>query len=63
MRIFYSVNRKDNGRISWREFKQSDLFPALETVDREEDINKVPSLLVAESPPRCGSTSPTSTST
>lgn len=40
-RIFYSVNRRDNGKISWREFKQSDLFYVFEVVDKEEDINKV----------------------
>jgi serine/threonine-protein phosphatase 2A regulatory subunit B'' len=42
-RIFFGVNRRDNGRICWREFKQSDFYSIMELVDREEDINKVPS--------------------
>ncbi|KRX04927.1 hypothetical protein PPERSA_06561 [Pseudocohnilembus persalinus] len=40
-RIFFMVNRQDNGQITWREFKNSQLFESLQEVDREEDINKV----------------------
>jgi len=29
IRIFFMVNRQDNGRISWKEFKKSNLFAAL----------------------------------
>ena len=40
-RIFYLVNRKDDGKISFREFKRSNLLSAFDHVDREDDINKV----------------------
>jgi len=40
-RIFYGVDKNDDGRISLREFKQSNLFDALKHLDSEEDINKV----------------------
>ncbi|KAL4505892.1 hypothetical protein ABPG72_013653 [Tetrahymena utriculariae] len=41
IRIFFIVNRKDNGRISYQEFKKSNLFQVLQQVDKEEDINKI----------------------
>eukprot|EP01017_Pseudomicrothorax_dubius_P007160 TRINITY_DN12175_c0_g2_i1.p1 TRINITY_DN12175_c0_g2~~TRINITY_DN12175_c0_g2_i1.p1 ORF type:complete len:535 (-),score=141.47 TRINITY_DN12175_c0_g2_i1:61-1665(-) len=40
-RIFFAVDTNDDGRISQREFLNSNLFDALMHVDREEDINKV----------------------
>lgn len=41
VRIFYSVNRKDDGKISLREFEHSDLVPTMMYLDTQEDINKV----------------------
>mmetsp|Transcript_21734 Transcript_21734/g.46967 ORF Transcript_21734/g.46967 Transcript_21734/m.46967 type:complete len:788 (-) Transcript_21734:43-2406(-) len=40
-RIFYSVNRCHDGRITSRQIRRSDLLPAFQQVDEEEDINKV----------------------
>ena len=40
-RIFYVVDRNDDGKISRRDFKHSNLFGALKHLDLEEDINKV----------------------
>ncbi|EWS74498.1 EF hand protein (macronuclear) [Tetrahymena thermophila SB210] len=41
IRIFFIVNRRDNGRISYQEFKKSNLFQVFQQVDKEEDINKI----------------------
>lgn len=41
IRIFFMVNRKDDGRINLKEFKKSNLFSVLQQVAAEEDINKV----------------------
>lgn len=41
VRIFYSVDRRNCGRISLRELRRSDLVEAFNLVDEEEDINKV----------------------
>lgn len=40
-RIFYTVNRKGDRRLSLRELKRSDLVEAMLQVDAEEDINKI----------------------
>ncbi|GAB4813663.1 hypothetical protein N2152v2_000709 [Parachlorella kessleri] len=40
-RIFYSLNRSGNGRLTLRELKRGDLLSALHDVDNEEDINRV----------------------
>ena len=40
-RIFYSVNRCHDGRITSRQIRRSDLIAAFQLVDEEEDINKV----------------------
>lgn len=40
-RIFYSVNRCHDGRITSRQIRRSDLVAAFQLVDEEEDINKV----------------------
>ncbi len=40
-RIFYAVDRNDDGKISLREFKKSPLKDALFKVSEEDDINKV----------------------
>mmetsp|Transcript_24153 Transcript_24153/g.52711 ORF Transcript_24153/g.52711 Transcript_24153/m.52711 type:complete len:546 (-) Transcript_24153:91-1728(-) len=40
-RIFYSVNRKGDRRITLRELKRSDLLEVMMMVAAEEDINKV----------------------
>lgn len=40
-RIFYTVNRSGNGRMSYRELRRSDLLEALFALEREEDINRV----------------------
>ncbi|CAD8043570.1 unnamed protein product [Paramecium primaurelia] len=40
-RIFYHLCRKDNDKITWRDFKQSNLFDVLDLVGKEEDINKI----------------------
>ena len=41
MRIFYSLDQNDDGRITFRDFKNSNLFEILTEVDREDDINKI----------------------
>lgn len=41
MRIFYSLDSNDDGRITWRDFKQSDLLATLFQVSAESDINVV----------------------
>ncbi|KAL4480442.1 hypothetical protein ABPG74_020958 [Tetrahymena malaccensis] len=41
IRIYFIVNRRDNGRISYQEFKKSNLFQVFQQVDKEEDINKI----------------------
>jgi len=40
-RIFYNVDRNDDNKISFREFKKSNLKEALYKVSEEDDINKV----------------------
>lgn len=40
-RIFYSVNKCHSGRITSRQIRLSDLLDAFQSVDEEEDINKV----------------------
>lgn len=41
MRIFYSIDTNDDGRISYRDFKKSNLLSVLFEVDAEDDINKI----------------------
>ena len=41
MRIFYVLDTNDDGHITLRDFKKSDIFEILETVSTEDDINKV----------------------
>lgn len=41
MRIFFVIDRNDDGRITYRDFKQSNFVKTLFFVDEEEDINKV----------------------
>ena len=41
MRIFYGLDTNDDGHITYRDFKNSDLTDILFTVASEEDINKV----------------------
>lgn len=41
MRIFYTLDTNDDGKITYRDFKNSDLFDVLQIVSNEEDINKV----------------------
>ena len=41
MRIFYGLDTNDDGHITWRDFKKSDLYDVLNTVATEEDINKI----------------------
>jgi Ca2+-binding EF-hand superfamily protein len=40
-RIFYTVNKEWNGRMTLRELKKSDLLSAFKQCEVEEDINKV----------------------
>ncbi|GMI98691.1 hypothetical protein like AT5G44090 [Hibiscus trionum] len=40
-RIFYTMNRSGNGRLTLRELKRGELISAMEHADEEEDINKV----------------------
>ena len=40
-RIFYGVNTDHSGRITARQIRHSDLYPAFQQVDQEDDINKV----------------------
>ncbi|CAD8052240.1 unnamed protein product [Paramecium sonneborni] len=39
---FHHLCRKDNDKITWRDFKQSNLFDILDTPGKEDYINKVP---------------------
>jgi len=39
IRIFYSINRSGNGRISFREFKNSNLVESLKLLEKEQDTN------------------------
>lgn len=41
MRIFFCLDVNDDGRITYRDFKNSNLFTTLQTVDTEDDINKI----------------------
>lgn len=41
MRIFFSLDVNDDGRITFRDFKNSNLFSVLQTVATEDDINKI----------------------
>ena len=41
MRIFYSLDTNDDGHITYRDFKNSDLMDVFKHVANEEDINKV----------------------
>ncbi|XP_044492561.1 serine/threonine protein phosphatase 2A regulatory subunit B''alpha-like [Mangifera indica] len=40
-RIFYHINRSENGRLTLGELKRGNLIAAMQHVDEEEDINKV----------------------
>jgi serine/threonine-protein phosphatase 2A regulatory subunit B'' len=40
-RIFYTVDTNDDGKITYRELKKSNLFDVCLAVDEEEDINKI----------------------
>jgi len=41
MRIFYGLDTNDDGHITFRDFKNSDLYQTIHQVSSEEDINKV----------------------
>lgn len=41
MRIFYKIDMNDDGKISFRDFKRSNLKDILFNVAAEEDINKI----------------------
>ncbi|TMW64429.1 hypothetical protein Poli38472_013051 [Pythium oligandrum] len=41
VRIFYSVDRDSSGKITLRKLRRSNLLESFNTVDEEEDINKV----------------------
>ena len=41
MRIFYVIDTNDDGRITYRDFKKSNLMQILKEVDEEDDINKI----------------------
>lgn len=41
MRIYYTIDTNDDGRITYRDFKKSNLIKVLSEVDEEEDINKI----------------------
>ena len=41
MRIFYSLDTNDDGHITFRDFKNSDLMDVLFKVSKEDDINQV----------------------
>lgn len=41
MRIFFSLDVNDDGNITYRDFKNSNLFSVLHTVAKEDDINKI----------------------
>ncbi|CAD8053785.1 unnamed protein product [Paramecium primaurelia] len=40
-RIFFQLCRKDNNKITWRDFKSSNLFDILDILGKEDDINKI----------------------
>lgn len=40
-RIFYTLNKAGNGRLTLKELRRSDLLEALDALDAEDDINKV----------------------
>lgn len=40
-RIFYFCDKSHSGKITLRQFKQSDLIQVLQSVDQEEEINKI----------------------
>ncbi|CAN1192880.1 Serine/threonine protein phosphatase 2A regulatory subunit B''alpha [Linum perenne] len=40
-RIFYSINRSGNGRLTLRELKRSNLLFVMQQVEEEEEINKI----------------------
>ncbi len=41
VRIFYICDMKDKGKISYRNFKKSNLISVIRTVCNEPDINKI----------------------
>lgn len=41
MRIFFSLDFNDDGKITYRDFKNSDLMEVLFQVEKEDDINKI----------------------
>jgi len=41
MRIFYTLDSNDDGKISYRDFKRSNFVEVMHLVANEDDINKV----------------------
>jgi serine/threonine-protein phosphatase 2A regulatory subunit B'' len=41
LRIFYTLDGNDDGKITFRDFKTSNLMQVLQQVATEDDINKV----------------------
>jgi serine/threonine-protein phosphatase 2A regulatory subunit B'' len=41
MRIFFTLDVNDDGKITYRDFKNSNLFTVLNQVASEDDINKI----------------------
>jgi len=41
MRIFFGLDINDDEKISYRDFRNSNLVKTLFTVDTEDDINKI----------------------
>jgi serine/threonine-protein phosphatase 2A regulatory subunit B'' len=41
MRIFFGLDGNDDGKITFRDFKNSNLFSVLNQVATEDDINKI----------------------
>lgn len=41
LRIFFKLDVNDDSKITWRDFRNSDLFSILQVVATEEDINKI----------------------
>ena len=41
MRIFFELDTNDDGKITYRDFKNSDLFEVLQELSTEDDINKI----------------------
>ena len=41
MRIFFELDTNDDGKITYRDFKNSDLFEVLHELSAEDDINKI----------------------